>query len=112
MRTRIRRITATTAAGDGSDLGIGGRPEAIRHFPEWGLAPRVPIFICGRATSTKNAAQVLTRGLRAPRPRRARTQFLSADRRGGSKTRPSNNAKMFPSDAKTVQLSGEIFIKL
>jgi hypothetical protein len=37
---------------------------------------------------------------------------FSGDRTGGSKTRPSNNAMVFPSGAKTDQLSDKTFIKL
>jgi hypothetical protein len=37
---------ATTAGGDGKALSHGGASAAIRVFPRWGLALRVPIFIC------------------------------------------------------------------
>jgi hypothetical protein len=63
-RIRIRRITATTAAGAGKALGAGGGATAIRLFPRWGLALRVPVFIFTlRARREKRRISLLRRSV-------------------------------------------------
>jgi hypothetical protein len=56
-RIHIPRTTAITAAGAGNGLIChGGAAAAIQHFPRWGLALRVPIFIFAPTRTPEKAS--------------------------------------------------------